>query len=47
MNVQTILIIVAIIAVLILIFLYTKYWKHNIYGGNFKKHFDGDDKKDA
>lgn len=36
-------IIIAVVA-LILVFLYTKYWKHNIYGGKFDEHFKDDEK---
>lgn len=39
MNINTIMWIVGVITAVILVALYVKYWKHNIYGGNFKEHF--------
>lgn len=32
-------IVTLIVVALILVFLYAKYWKHNIYGGKFQEHF--------
>lgn len=34
-----------IVVAIILVCLYVKYYKHNIYGGKFKEHFDGKEEK--